>query len=101
MNKLMQLIAPGKYGLRVDGTHKERGFLGEIPTPTGDVMTEFSVNVDGREIPSIVPTLHPSELNYIIQTGMVPESAIPKIYQHAVQRNRAGKSPFWNTEQDQ
>lgn len=86
------------YGKRPDGSEKGRGFLGELRSPRGDVMTEYSVGVefDGKEveIPSLVPTLTPDEVRAIVTTGEVPESAFQKALDHAKQRLAAGKSPF-------
>jgi hypothetical protein len=101
MNRLMELLARQQaYGKRADGTQKDRGYLGELQTPRGDIMTEYSVNIDGREVPSVIPTLHPAELNYILQTEIVPRSVDHKLYKHARERVRQGKSPFWTVQQD-
>lgn len=57
------------YGMRLDGTPKGKGWLGEIPHVSGGIMTEFSVGVDfdGKEtlIPTIVPTLAPDEIKVL------------------------------------
>ena len=90
-------------GKRLDKTEKEKGFLGEIKTPRGDVMTEMSVgepNTDELFRPSIVPNLHPAELNYMIQTGEVPTDLYPISQRHAEKRIAEGKSPFWNEKED-
>lgn len=90
-------------GKRLDNTKKERGFLGEIRTPRGDFMTEMSVgepNTDELFRPSIVPDLHPAEINYMIQTGEVPTDLYPISQRHAEKRISEGKSPFWNEKED-
>lgn len=91
------------YGTRHGSTaKKERGFLGEIRLPDGrDVMTEKSISVDGREIPSIVRGQHPADTNYIRETGNVPEDVIGTAVNSARRRMAEGKSPFWNAKQDQ
>jgi hypothetical protein len=90
-------------GKRLDNTEKEKGFLGEIPTTRGDFMTEMSVgepNTDELFRPSIVPNVHPAELNYMIQTGKVPTDLYPISQRHAEKRIAEGKSPFWNEKED-
>jgi hypothetical protein len=90
-------------GKRLDKTEKEKGFLGEIPTPRGDFMTEMSVgapNTDELFRPSIVSDVHPAELNYMIQTGKVPTDLYPISQRHAEKRIAEGKSPFWNEKED-
>ena len=90
-------------GKRLDNTEKEKGFLGEIQTPRGDFMTEMSVgepNTDELFRPSIVPNVHPAELNYMIQTGKVPTDLYPISQRHAEKRITEGKSPFWNEKED-
>ena len=92
------------YGERIDGTEKERGFLGEIRMPDGrDVMTEVSVgmpNTNELFRPSIIRGMHPADLNYLRETGIVPEDLYQASLLHAQKRIKEGKSPFWNTEED-
>jgi hypothetical protein len=90
-------------GKRIDNTEKETGFLGEIPTPRGEYMTEMSIgepNTDELFRPSIVPNTHPAEINYMIQTGEVPTDLYPISQRHAEKRIAEGKSPFWNEKED-
>lgn len=91
-------IPPKDYGLRADGTPKGSGFFGEIQMPTGDVMTEMSigVNLDGKEmeIPTLVPTLSPQELEHLRQGGEVTKPIVDKAVQHAIGRIKQGLSPF-------
>lgn len=89
------------YGLRLDGTPKGAGWLGEIPHVSGKTMTEFSVGVeiDGKEtlIPSIVPSLSKDEISILQRLApdqRVPGSIIEKATQHAIERIKQGKSPF-------
>lgn len=83
------------------------GFFGELPIsfPDGSsgVATEFSVgvNFDGTEteIPTIVPTLDPNELqlltsDIIPNKGEIPESIMRKAIDHAKLRISQGLSPF-------
>ena len=66
-------------------------------------MTEMSVgepNTDELFRPSIVPDLHPAEINYMIQTGEVPTDLYPISQRHAEKRISEGKSPFWNEKED-
>jgi hypothetical protein len=67
--------------------------------PNGrDVMTEYAINVDGREMPSIVEGMHPADLNYIRETGIVPRDAQATAIRSANKREARGLSPFWNKE---
>lgn len=85
------------YGNRETGEAKDTGALGEIRMPNGrDVMTEYSINVDGREIPSIVEGMHPADVNYIRETGSVPRDAVATAVRSANKREASGQSPFWN-----
>jgi hypothetical protein len=85
------------YGNRETGEAKDTGALGEIRMPNGrDVMTEYSINVDGREMPSIIEGMHPADLNYIRETGTVPEDAVATAVRSANKREARGKSSFWN-----
>lgn len=88
------------FGYDPEGRKKERGFLGILQDPQGNYMTEYSVDYGQGNIPSIIPTLVPAELNYIMQTGIVPQLIDWKIINHALMRQRMGKSPFWNSAQD-
>ena len=84
------------YGNRVTGEAKGKGALGEIRMPDGrDVMTEYSINVDGREMPSIVEGMHPADVNYIRETGIVPEDAVATAIRSANKREARGKSAFY------
>ena len=85
------------YGNRETGDAKDTGALGEIRMPNGrDVMTEYSINVDGREMPSIVEGMHPADVNYIRETGSVPQDAVATAVRSANKREASGQSPFWN-----
>ena len=85
------------YGTRQTGEAKASGALGEIRMPNGrDVMTEYSINVDDMEMPSIIEGMHPADINYIRETGKVPEDAIATAIHSAHKRRAEGKSPFWN-----
>jgi hypothetical protein len=86
------------YGDRVDGTKKGKGFLGEIKTPDGQIMTEYSIGIDWgdgeQEIPTIVPGLSPEEIHYLARGGDPTPAIIDKAVSHAQQRLRMGLSPF-------
>jgi len=89
----------GKYGLRLDGTPKGSGFLGELKRPDGGISTELSigVEVDGKEveIPALVPTLTPEEVQVLLNDGMTDE-IVSKARAHATERIKQGLSPFAN-----
>lgn len=96
------------FGLRHDGTPKSTGFLGRMKNRRGDVVTEFSVDemVDGKMVhmPSVVPTLNASEAMAIMRStedgSKLPDSVYEKAVAHARERIKAGKSPFWNPQDD-
>ena len=86
------------YGLREDGTPKGSGWLGPLPTSTGEEATEISigVNFDGQErlIPLLVPTLDESEVIHLLEGNEPTQSIFDKAIEHARQRIGAGQSPF-------
>ena len=88
------------YGLREDKTPKGYGFMGPIITnPQGKQMTEYAfgttdVNGQEMEIPSLVPTLSPEEIDHITSgKGLTPQIE-QKAVEYARQRVSEGKSPF-------
>ena len=95
---------------RVDGKQKsETGFLGPIPnTATGKTMTEVSmgIEIDGEEvlIPLLVPSLTEEEIkimqNMEIEGNIenVPQSIKDKAIEHAIQRMKENKNPFYNND---
>lgn len=89
-----------EYGNRIDGTKKAQGFFGELQRPDGDYSTELSigVNIGGKdqEIPMIVPTLNPNELNYILGGGEPTPEIVQKAVDHAISRGKSAK-PFFAT----
>lgn len=102
----------GEYGLRPDGTPKGSGWLGpiEIRMPDGStgVMTEYSVGVqiNGKQtnIPSLVPTLTPEEVELmktdIVPNGKpVPDAIVRKAADFARKRIARGLS-VWAPKED-
>jgi hypothetical protein len=101
------IVPESKYGLRQDGTPKGEGWLGELKRPDGDVMTELTVGTDvngkDMDIPTMVPTLSPEEIQYLLfhvygNKGVfdtpVGKSILQKAIEHATMRNSSGLSPF-------
>ena len=94
--------SPDAY--RRDGSLKSQtGFLGPIINKhSGKPMTELSIGVEIRgqevEIPSMVPTLTEEERillqNLRIGVDPVPKSIVAKAKRHALERIKAGLSPF-------
>lgn len=86
------------YGLRVDGTPKGQGFLGELERPGGGISTELSVGVefDGKEheIPLLVPTLSREEVDLLLRGDKATPQILQKAVRHARKRIAAGMSPF-------
>lgn len=91
-----------EYGMRQDGAKKGKGYLGELARPDGDVSTEISIGVDfgagEMEIPLLVPTLSQDEIKYLLEndpkSAELPKSIMDKAVSHAIERLKAGKSPF-------
>lgn len=89
------------FGLRQTGEPKEEGALGLIRMPDGMTdMTEYSINVDGKEMPSIIEGMHPADINYIRETGDVPEDAVRTAIHNARKREAQGKNAFYNRRED-
>jgi hypothetical protein len=95
-------VNQGEYGFRIDGTKKDKGWLGEIRMPDGvSVMTEMSIgepNSNETFRPAITPNMHPAVLNYMRQTGEVPMDAVFTSDSFANKRIKAGQSPFFNSQ---
>lgn len=94
---------PTDYGLRVDGTKKGKGWLGELQLPNGGVATEYTIGIelDGKEvdIPTLVPTLSKQEIDLMINDIIpnnkpVPQSIETKAVQFAKERMNKGLSTF-------
>lgn len=92
------------YGKRWHSAeYKDKGHLGEIRMPDGrDVMTELSLGEPGskRDLdrPSLIPGTHPADLNYMRETGDVPEDVKATSLQFAKERIKEGKSPYYESE---
>lgn len=87
-----------KYGKRADGTAKGEGYFGLLKRPDGDVSTELSIGVEmnGKEteIPTLVPTLHPAEVQYLLDGGRPTDAIVNKAVDFAQRRMSQGLSPF-------
>ena len=94
----MSEITVPSYGNRQDGSRKGPGFLGELKRPDGSVSTELSigVNLNGQEmeIPSLVPTLHPLEINHLLQGNKPTRVIVNKAIDHAQSRILKGLPVF-------
>lgn len=95
---LDKLVAAERYGYR-HGTNqpKGEGWLGNIGTKE-EPVTEYTVNVNGREIPTIIPGLGFSEVMAIRGSALkgtaLPNSIVDKAAKFAEERNRNGLSQF-------
>ena len=91
-----------KYGKRLDSTDKDVGWLGPVRTKDGYAdMTEYSIgepNSDETFRPSMVPGTHPADLNYLRETGDVPNDMLATSDRFAKKRIKEGKSPFYNSD---
>ena len=98
---------PNPKDLRKDGTPKGKGWMGVLPVKYPDgktgVATEYSigVNIGGKpvDIPSIIPTLAPEELDVMLKDVIpnrkpVPEGIMKKAVDHATGRIMKGLSPY-------
>lgn len=86
--------------VRNDGTKKGNGYFGPLPMQDGSnkIATEIAVgvNINGKEveIPTLVPILTASEIDYLLK-GKKPTPAIMhKAVEHARMRMKRGLSPF-------
>ena len=91
------------YGKRYKSEeYKDIGHLGEIRMPNGrDVMTEMSLgepNSNDLDRPAIIPGMHPADINYIRETGNVPEDVKRTSENFAKNRIKSGKSPYYESE---
>ena len=92
------------YGRRYDNSApKGLGFFGLLNHPNQapyqqSVSTELSVGVPlagkEREIPSLVPTLVPQEIDWLLNGGEMTGEILNKAYAHALMRYKQGLSPF-------
>jgi len=101
-----QYPGPNARDVRVDGTKKGAGFLGMLNRPGGGVSSEIGLGGPGEDYPglentaypSMVPTLTPDELAYLMspmaEQGPLPDSIVQKARAHALMRIRQGKSTF-------
>jgi hypothetical protein len=85
--------------IRQDFTMKSnQGYLGQIKDNEGYTMTEQSIDIDGIHMPLIVPTLNKEEIAAIKageEDTPTMKSAYKKAEDHAKQRIKEGKSPFF------
>lgn len=76
---------------------KGEGWLGNIGTEDMPV-TEYTVNIDGREVPTAVPTLSKGQVEAVSKAASsgsrVPEDVLRKAIQFANERNSKGLSQF-------
>lgn len=94
---------PANWDKRADGSVKGNGFLGLLKRPDGKVSSEISIGVEvnGKEVevPTMVPTLSQSQLDYLMTNPVgdghpIPRDIVQKATAFASQRIAAGKSPF-------
>lgn len=101
-------IDPALWDRRGDGTTKGNGYLGLLQRPDGGVSSEISigVNMNGQqvEIPTIVPTLNPAELRYLLSMDVSKDRIPPSIVQKAVdfaQHRAANGRPYFAQDGEQ
>lgn len=93
-----------QWDKRADGSTKGDGFLGVLKRPDGRVSSEISygtTDVTGKEmdIPLLVPTLTPDEVQYLLKADIskpdqIPPGIVSKAVAFARQRVAAGKPVF-------
>jgi hypothetical protein len=89
------------YGKRYKSNdYKGLGYFGPLQTPSGDTLSELSLDsvINGKQVqyPSVVPTLSADELKSILNKQRITDSIAAKALAHAKQRIAQGKSPFAN-----
>lgn len=94
-------VQAGRWDRRADGSQKGDGFFGALARPDGGVSSEISISTDdfgGADFPSIVPSLTPEELKYLLNMRMgqdpMPESIVRKALDFAYERQKGGQ-PFF------
>lgn len=94
--------------IRPDGTMKDIGYYGELKSPMGKTVTEYSIQapVLGKrmDVPSLVPGLSEEEKRHILEDAdkrkpwdKTWEGIEKKAAQHANQRAMMGMSPFYTS----
>ena len=91
--------ALGGPGARPDGTAKGQGWLGELPTSDGQVMTELtaSSDVDGApmQYPLITPNQGFKDLSNVLTGGRPTPEMYEQAIKHAIHTKMSGrKSPY-------
>lgn len=92
LSDLVRRVDPSWF--RADGSAKGSGFLGMLPYHDGRASSEISIGVDGREMPSIVPTLDAAEVNHLLMGGRPTPEIVRKAAAHAEMRANQGQSAF-------
>ena len=91
-----QSVDPSWY--RNNGSMKGPGFLGALRAPDGRTSTELSigVNIGGQEmeIPSLVPTLTPAEIQHMLGGNAPTPQIVEKAVAHARQRQQQNLPVF-------
>ena len=87
------------YGKRYKSNdYKGLGYFGPLQTPSGDTLSELSLDsvINGKQVqyPSVVPTLSADELKSILNKQQITDSIAAKALAHAKQRIAQGRSPF-------
>lgn len=83
-------------GLRPDGTAKGLDWMGKVPMTDGSgrFMTELTANMDGYDMPLIVPTLTKDEIDYLSSGGKPTKAIFDKAYAHGIDRINQNLSPY-------
>jgi len=74
-------------------TPKGSGYMGGMPSADGKMMTEYTMDDNKGQYPSMVPTLGAEELK-IISKGQMPDEIDDKARAYRDARVAAGQSPF-------
>ena len=104
-----QLRADGRTGMAPYGARwasqpgepfqaKGLGYMGKVPSASGQPMTELSTTFDlnGRQIaaPLMVPTLSVQEMRALQAGGEPTESIYRKAFEYAMRRQQQGRDTF-------
>ena len=84
------------YGARYDSpTIKGSGWMGPMPTNSGDVATEISGYSEGiGDYPLIAPTLSPEQLKFLLAGNAPTDEIYTNAENWAKARQAQGLSPF-------
>ncbi len=95
----LELLTGGDYGFRHNSSQpKGEGWLGNVSPVPRNPITEWSVNVDGRNIPTLVPGLTKEQVQRIVLDASGSKQNLDDVIDKAVKfaddRAQLGYKPY-------